>query len=315
MGQDEGAERTLSKLVSWATARDDLRGIAVLGSRARSDHPADPWSDLDLLVMARHPGRYLARPEWLAAIETPWLTVKEPTPIGGQEILLVTFEGGTKVDISVVPSRAFALAARAVGILRRYPAAMSLLPGVARERLLALSDLLNRGLRVVLDKDGVARHLEAGGLPIPAPAPPSEDEFSDLVCRFLNEQVWIALKLRRGELFVARTLGESRLSALLLRMIEWHARAKEIPWSPAYEHGRLLESWAPPEVVRRLGKVFPRYDAAEIWAARLAALDLFRSLAEETGARLGYPYPHQLEHEVMSWVRSLGDESERARPG
>jgi aminoglycoside 6-adenylyltransferase len=315
MGQDEGAERILSKLVSWATARDDLRGIAVVGWRARSDHPSDEWSDLDLLVMARHPGRYLARTDWLAAIEKPWLAVKEPTPIGGQEILLVTFEGGTKVDISVVPSRTFALAARAVGILRRYPAAMSLLPGVARERLLALSDVLNRGLRVVLDKDGVARHLEAGGLPMAAPTPPTEDEFADLVCRFLNEQVWIALKLRRGELFVARTLGESRLSALLLRMIECHARAKGIPWSASYEHGRLLESWAPPEVIRRLDEVFPRYDAAEIWAARFAALDLFRSLAEETGARLGYPYPHQLEHDVMSWVRSLGDDSERARPG
>jgi hypothetical protein len=240
--------------------------------------------------------------------------VKEPTPIGSQEILLVTFEGGTKVDITVVPSRAFALAARAVGILRRYPAAMSLLPGVARERLLALSDVLNRGLRVVLDKDGVARHLEAGGLPVAAPTPPTEREFADLVCRFLNEQVWIALKMCRGELFVARTLGESRLSALLLRMIEWHARAKGVPWSPAYEHGRLLESWAPPEVIRGLAQVFPRYDAAEIWAARFAALDLFRSLAEEAGARLGYAYPHQLEHQVMTWVRDLAQGSEPGRP-
>ena len=56
MGQDEGTERILSKMVPWATARDDLRGIAVVGSRARSDHPADAWSDLDVLVMARRPG-------------------------------------------------------------------------------------------------------------------------------------------------------------------------------------------------------------------------------------------------------------------
>jgi len=89
MGQDEGAERILSKLVSWASARDDLRGIAVVGSRARSDRAADEWSDLDLLVMARRPARYLARTDWLAAIEKPWLAVKEPTPIGGQ-VLSIT---------------------------------------------------------------------------------------------------------------------------------------------------------------------------------------------------------------------------------
>jgi hypothetical protein len=67
-------------------------------------------------------------------------------------------------------------------------------------------------------------------------------------------------------------------------------------------------------VVHRLAEVFPRYDAAEIWAARLAALDLFRSLAEETGARLGYPYPHELERKVMSWVRNLAQESGSGPP-
>jgi len=48
---------------------------------------------------------------------------------------------------------------------------------------------------------------------------------------------------------------------------------------------------------------FPRYDADEIWQARLATLDLFRQLAEETSARLGYSYPEQLERTVMTWVR------------
>jgi aminoglycoside 6-adenylyltransferase len=314
MGQDEGTERILSKMVAWATARNDLRGIAVVGSRARSDHPADAWSDLDIVVMARRPGPYLAGPRWLDAIETPWLAVKEPTPIGGQEIFLVTFEGGTKVDVVVVSSRAFAVAARVVGILRHYPAVLSLMPGIACDRLFALSDVLNRGLRMVLDKDGIARHLESGGLPMLAPVPPSQEEFLDLVSRFLNEQVWVALKIRRGELFVAKTLGESRLLALLLRMIEWHAQATTDRWSAVYEHGRFLEEWAAPEVVRRLRAVFPRYDASDILNARIAALDLFRQLAEETGARLGYAYPRKLEDTVMNWVRTFAEESEGGRP-
>ena len=54
--------------------------------------------------------------------------------------------------------------------------------------------------------------------------------------------------------------------------------------------------------------------AQTIWRGRLEALDLFRCLAEETGARLGYSYPTQLEETVMTWVRSQAPEPEIGRP-
>jgi aminoglycoside 6-adenylyltransferase len=310
MGQTEGSERILSKMVAWGTGRDGLRAIAVVGSRARSDHPADPWSDLDVIVMARRPKRYLDGSHWLAEIETPWLAVREPTVVGGQQIFHITFEGGTKVDLVVVSSIAFSLAARAVETLRRHPALLTLLPNVARDRLTTLSELLNHGFRFVLDKDRIADRLVSGGLAAPPPGPPSQEEFLDLVKRFLNEQVSFALKLRRGEFFVAKTLGESRLMELLLQMIEWHTRVTSDGWSPVFERGRFLEEWAPPLVIERLGGVFPHYDPAEIWRARLEALALFRWLAQETGARLGYAYPTQLEETVMTWVRGQAPEPE-----
>jgi len=303
MSQTEGAERILSRMVAWGSARPDVRGIAVVGSRARTDHPADAWSDLDVIVLARRPGQYLGESRWLAEIETPWLVVREPTVVGGQGMFLVTFVGGTKADVVVVSSRSFALAGRAIATLRRHLSLLRLLPPLARDRLALLSDLLNRGFRFVLDKDGIARRLGSGGLPAPPLRPPTEEEFRHLVEVFLNEQVWVALKMRRGELFVAKTLGESRLMASLLQMIEWHAQVTSESWSPVFERGRFLERWAAPEVIERLRETFPRYDAAEIWRARLAALDLFRGLAEEVAARLGYTYPAQLEATVMTWVR------------
>ena len=107
MSQTEGVKRILSKILDWITARDDLRAIAVVGSHARSDHPADEWSDLDVIVMARRPKYYLAECHWLSEIETPWLSLREPTVIGGQQIFHVTFERGTKADIVFVSSLAF----------------------------------------------------------------------------------------------------------------------------------------------------------------------------------------------------------------
>jgi aminoglycoside 6-adenylyltransferase len=292
----------------------DLRAIAIVGSRARSDHPADPWSDLDVIVMARRPKRYLTGSHWLEEIETPWLAVCEPTVVGDQPIFHITFEGGTKVDLVVVSSIAFSLAARAVEALKRHPSLLTLLPKIARDRLTLLSDLLNRGFRFVLDKDRIADRLESGGLAPPPRSPPSQEEFLDLVKRFLNEQVSFALKMRRGEFFVTKTSGKSRLMDLLLQTIEWHTQVTSDRWSPVFERGRFLEEWAPPLVIERLRGTFPRYDPAEIWRARLEALDLFRWLAQETGDRLGYAYPTQLEETVMTWVRDQAPESEGGRP-
>jgi aminoglycoside 6-adenylyltransferase len=311
MSQSDSSERVLSRLVAWGTDRRDLRAIAVVGSRARSDHPADPWSDLDVIVMVRRPRRYLERSHWIAEIETPWLVVREPTVVGGQQILHITFEGGTKVDLVVVSSTAFSLAMRAVQVLKLHPSLLTLLPGIARDRLATLSDLLNRGFRFALDKDRLAGRLESDALAVPPPGLPSQDEFLDLTKRFLNEQVSFALKLRRGELFLTKTVGEFRLMELLLQMIEWHARVTSDRWSPVFERGRFLEEWAHPLVLERLRGTFPRYDPDEIWRARLEAVDLFRWLARETGDRLGYAYPAQLEETVMAWVREQAAEFQR----
>lgn len=297
-------QRILSKIVDWGATRGDVRAIAVVGSGARSDHPADAWSDLDIIVVARRPRRYLGDPRWLAAIERPWLVLRDRTPIGDQEIFHATFEGGATLDLVVVPSTAFSLAARSLQTLRRYPLAAALLPRIARDQLDVLSDLVSHGIRFELDKDRIADRLTRVGLPTPSPRSPSEQEFLDLVSRFLNEQVSVALKMGRGELFVAKTSGESRLMALLLQMIEWHTQATSDRWSPVFERGRFLEEWAPPIVIERLQGTFPTYDPAGVWRARLEALDLFRLLAEETGAQLGFSYPRQLEETVMSWVRS-----------
>jgi hypothetical protein len=46
----QGYNRLSENLVSWAQAQDDIGAAILIGSRARSDHPADEWSDLDVLL-------------------------------------------------------------------------------------------------------------------------------------------------------------------------------------------------------------------------------------------------------------------------
>jgi len=48
-------ERLMREFVQWAQDEDNIRVAVIMGSRARTDHPADEWSGLDVLVFARDP--------------------------------------------------------------------------------------------------------------------------------------------------------------------------------------------------------------------------------------------------------------------
>ena len=43
-------ENLEKNFVSWAQAKEDIRAAFMVGSRARSDHPADEWSDMDIIL-------------------------------------------------------------------------------------------------------------------------------------------------------------------------------------------------------------------------------------------------------------------------
>jgi predicted nucleotidyltransferase len=62
------------RFVAWATSCPAIRAACVIGSRARVDHPADAWSDLDIVIITSEPERYLTATDWLAHMGVPWLS-------------------------------------------------------------------------------------------------------------------------------------------------------------------------------------------------------------------------------------------------
>ena len=67
MGKGEQA-RLLERIIAWALAQEGVRAMALVGSGARQDHPADQWSDLDLVLVADDPQAYLGSTAWLAEL-------------------------------------------------------------------------------------------------------------------------------------------------------------------------------------------------------------------------------------------------------
>jgi aminoglycoside 6-adenylyltransferase len=73
----------------------------VIGSRARTDHPADAWSDLDVLLFVRNPEPYVRSEAWVACLGSVWLTFVERTPDGGAWARRTLYAGGLDVDFTL----------------------------------------------------------------------------------------------------------------------------------------------------------------------------------------------------------------------
>ncbi|MBX6343116.1 MAG: aminoglycoside 6-adenylyltransferase [Thermomicrobiaceae bacterium] len=140
-------DELIERIAAWAAGRPDLRGALLVGSRARSDTPADAWSDADVVLVADDPARYLDDAGWIDALGPAWVTFLESAAVGGAVERRVLFAGGLDVDFVVVPSAGL-------------------------DDLLAVPEVagvVRRGARVLLDVDGA---LSAALERLPAPIPP-----------------------------------------------------------------------------------------------------------------------------------------------
>ena len=259
----------------------------VVGSRARVvDHPADEWSDLDIALVVTDPEHYLSAVSWVESIGNPWLTFVEAaagSPLMERRVL---FEGGLDVDFLLIPLDMFQQVVKM---------------GVTSDT----ANLFGRGVRVLLDKDGLAAQLEVfmvEGQPLQSP---SEAELLQVINDFWYHTVWTAKHLRRGELWWAKSCCDAHLKWLLLRMIEWHARATKGQSCDTWMRGRFLEEWVDPRALEELRKAFAHYDTADVWRALFATMDLFRWLSVETAEQSGYKYPTFGVERVTELVQNL----------
>lgn len=291
-----------ARFTEWAESRDDIRAAVVVGSRARLDHPADAWADLDVGIATTNPGKYHRDTGWLSEIAPVWTMYRDPSGVTYH----VLFDGGLDAGIAVLPVRAFAIAGRMAPVLKnRFVRGMPIIGKAIREQLDSGSDYYAPGYRVLFDKDGAATSfLEA--FPAPATKPrkaPSRKAFRDAISEFWFNAVWTAKHLERGELWFARTAGcEGSMRQRLLEMIEWHAQAAHGPDHNMWERGRFMEEWADPRVIAELASVRTTHDQPSIRLALVNTTALYRWLSTETASYLGHEHSDALAENVTDWV-------------
>jgi aminoglycoside 6-adenylyltransferase len=251
-------------IADWARERADVKAAVVVGSQARSDVPADRWSDLDVILLVDDPEPYAADATWVEEFGRPVLTFLEETPVSGQRERRVLYEGGEDVDLPLFPLSA----------LERL------------EESENAAHLLARGFRVLVDEIGLAERLTRAAAKAPPAGAPTQDELRQLASDFWYHALWAGKKLRRGEVFTAKACLDGYMKWRLVTLLEWHARALD-PATDTWHEGRFLERWADPGALAALERAYAYYDLRDVARALWETIDLFQGLEEETARRLG----------------------------
>jgi aminoglycoside 6-adenylyltransferase len=279
------AETIEQRFCAWALAEENLRAAFIVGSRARRDHPADAWSDLDLILFFRDGqlDQYIHDVKWQERLAPFWLSTLGRT-VAGEPERLVLYAGGLQVDFVFHPASDLA-GARTMVESGNLP------------------DTLHRGTRILVDKDGMIPALPAPSRP-PAGTPPSAEEFQQVIESFWFDAVYCAKQLRRGELWMFQN-GSHGMQWHLLRMLEFQARAVNGWEHDTWHAGKFISEWADPQAYAGLREVFSHFDAGDGWHALRSRLIMFHALAQETAGRMGFVYPDELVKSISACIDQI----------
>jgi aminoglycoside 6-adenylyltransferase len=271
------------RLQRWAESDPNIRLALLVGSQARTETPADRFSDIDLALFAREPDRLLRDERWITGLGPYWTSHLESNALESGEERRVLFDDGQDVDFAVFPSGAVPLLlsdARAVAILRR-------------------------GFRPLVNKDSVALILPSEGSPAPGPTPA---EFSNLVNDYWFHLVWTAKKVRRGELQTSLEATNGYLRSMLVRTVRWHAIARGPRGRDVWHAARFFEQWADPRVIRDFPETVAQYDARAIARALRANRALFSWLTDELAESLSLRSPLRDRAGLSAYLDGLLDD-------
>ena len=265
----------IDNFIRWGECSEKVYAAIVIGSQAREYNQADEYSDLDLIMFVDDPDYFVYSDKWLEEIGGFHISFLEDTFVGSKE-RRVLFDGALDVDFIPISKDA------------------------AYDAINAVESILARGYKIIIDKIGLRDMIPVScnhtcGLP-------SENEFVNLVGDFWYHTVWTVKKLKRGELWAAKSCADGYMKHKLLTMIEYHTRALRGADYDTWHNGRFIEEWADRRIIEMLPKCFSRYDNADIKSALLSSMDLFRLTAVETAEKLGFQYPVKADEYASAWV-------------
>lgn len=283
------ADPIVDKLIRWGDRQPDVRTMLLTSTRARPGAVLDHFSDYDVVLVARDVEPFATSRAWVEAFGEVLVAYWDPFPYASDDQTdqvgnVIQYMDGLKIDWSFWSVASF-------------------------ERIVAAPDLLpelDAGYRVLLDKDGLARRLPPPTYQAYIPVRPSAQQFQTVVNDFFSDAPYVAKCLWRDELLPAKWCLDYDMKHVYLRtMLEWRVQIDH-NWSLAAGNlGRGMKQRLLPPLWAGLERCYAGAGIDENWEALFATLDLFRQVAVEVAAELGYSYPHELDRRVTAYVQRV----------
>jgi aminoglycoside 6-adenylyltransferase len=249
-----------------------VRVVVVTSTRARAEGPPDELSDYDIILALEDIDRFDAA----AAYGTPAARWGDEHDVHGTTTFFrgVVYADGVKVDWTLWPAK---------------------VPGLVAEP--GLTDELDVGYRVLLDKDRVAARWAQPTYRAYIPCRPTEAEYLSLVEEFWWSATYVATARAREEQFFLRfVLDVDMTHGVLRHMLEWLIETRRgWEWKPG-AYGRGIERELPPDVAEELAAAYGSFEGT---------VAIFRRAAHEVGEALGYAYPEYADDAVSAYIDKL----------
>ncbi len=262
----------LTRLIELGKSTDQIKAGIIIGSRARTDHPADEYSDMDIILLVDDIEFFIQSDEWLNRLGKFHISFSENTIANGKE-RRVFFDNVLDADFLFFKANA--------------------IDKIVKDK--DFKDIISRSYRILFDKIGFDDVLQKLVLSPEPYSLISESEFVNIVSNFWFHSIWAAKKVQRSELWVAKNCVDGYMKNLLLQMIELYTRAVKGSSYDTWYCGRFIDKWAEPWIVAEFPNIYADYSADDIFRALSKTMILFRKLAIKTAERLNYIYPNETD--------------------
>jgi aminoglycoside 6-adenylyltransferase len=283
------SDPVIDRLVAWGHAQDPVRAMLLTSTRAIPGGSVDQLSDYDLILVVRDIRPYHADRRWIDefgdVLVAWWDPILHDDETGSEHSgNVVQYDGTLKIDF------------------RLWPVAML----EAILRLPKLPAELDAGYRVLLYKDGLADGLRAPAFTAYTPKPPDEATFVDNLEGFFVGVPYVAKCLLRDELLPAKWCLDIDMRDIYLRtMLEWWVGCR-YDWHVGLGAlGKGMKSHLPPDLWEELEASYAGASIGENWESLFRLIALYRRVARDVAAHLGYAYPDEMDRRVTDHARRM----------
>jgi aminoglycoside 6-adenylyltransferase len=279
----------INYLIKWAQQPDSIRVMLLTSTRAIPNAPKDDFSDYDVVLIVKDIHPFFDDRSWLEDFGEVLVAYWDPIHLDPDYSIekvanVIQYTDGLKIDFTLWP--------------------VELLKQIVQAPVLQAE--LDAGYRVLLDKDHLTDDLQPPTYKAYIPTLPTNDVYQKTIEDFFSDAPYVAKCLLRGELFPAKWALDYDMKHVFLRpMLEWRAEI-DYGWSmPVGALGKGLKKRLPPKIWNQLENTYTGADIPDNWEALFHTMELFRQIAMEVGAALGYAYPQDLDERVVQFVKDM----------